>query len=176
MHDWFPNSATTMINSNYILNEDINESNSLVDLLQHMDPDFEDEISVIDRSLYYDSDQYVTVTEHTHGTLSILNLNCGGLCAKFDKLRLFLESVSNHLSPISVITLQETHFSSNTYLPMFHIPGYNMIHDFARINSYGGLTIYLHESFSFSRLPIDNFHQNSPVYESIIIEIYRNNS
>ena len=51
-----------------------------------------------------------------------------------------------------------------------------MIHDCARINAYGGLTIYLHESFSYSRLPIDHFYQNSPVYESIIIEIYRNNS
>ena len=75
-----------------------------------------------------------------NGTLRILNLNCGGLSAKFDKLKLFLSSCNNNTSPISVITLQETHIrSSSSDTSMLENPDYSLIHDPARINRSGGV-------------------------------------
>ena len=37
---------------------------------------------------------------------------------------------------------------------------------------FGGVAIYAHDSFSFSRLDCDTFKQNSTVYESMFLEIY----
>ena len=163
----------TMINCEFINNQNINESNSLVELIQHMDPDFEDEVNIIEHSKYYDEDEFKSMTECINGTLHILNLNCGGLSAKFNKLNLFLANCNHSRFPISVITLQDTHFNSSTDFNYYNIPGYTMINDPARINSFGGVTIYLHNSFSYTRLPADTFKQNSPVYESMFLEIYK---
>ena len=46
----------------------------------------------------------------------------------------------------------------------------------ARINLFGGIAIYVHNSFSYSRLPNGILKQNSPVYESMFIEINHNNA
>ena len=69
--------------------------------------------------------------------LRMLNLNVGGLNAEFDKLKLFLVECNNDASPLSVITLQETHLTSEIDVNYFQLPGYNMVNDFARLNSKG---------------------------------------
>ena len=165
-----------MINREFINNININESNSLVDLIQHMDPEFENEINVIDHSIYFNNNDFRDTIGRVNGKLTILNLNCACLNTKFDKLKLFLSMCNNHFYPISIITLQETHITSLTDISQFDLPDYTLIHDNARINSFGGVAIYLHNSFAFTRLPVDVFKQNSRVYESIILEIHPNNS
>ena len=47
-----------------------------------------------------------------------------------------------------------------------------MVYDLARINTFGGVAIYVHDSFSFNRLDTVAFKQNSTVYESMYLEIY----
>ena len=54
------------------------------------------------------------------------------------------------------------------------MPGYTLVYDEARINSFGGVAIYVHDSFTFTRLDSDTFKQNSTVYESMFLEIYSN--
>ena len=54
------------------------------------------------------------------------------------------------------------------------MPGYTLIYDEAKINSFGGVANYVHDSFSFTRLDSDTFKQNSTVYESMFLEIYNN--
>ena len=54
------------------------------------------------------------------------------------------------------------------------MPGYTLVYDEARINSFGGVAIYVHDSFTFTRLDSDTFNQNSTVYESMFLEIYNN--
>ena len=76
--------------------------------------------------------------------------------------------------PVSVITIQATHFTHNTDLPFYELPEYTLISDIARINSFGGVAIYIHNSFFFSRSHTENLHSNSQVYESIFIEIHHN--
>ena len=165
-----------MTNRDFLNNNHINESNSLPDLMQSMDPEFEDEVSIINHSLYYDEQGFRNTVDLVNGKLRILNLNCAGLNAKFDKIKLFLASSNNNFLPITIITLQETHLKENANLEMYDLPEYTLISDHARINQFGGVAIYLHNSFSHNRLPIIPFNQNSTVYESMLIEIYNNYS
>ena len=85
---------------------------------------------------------------------------------------IFLADCNNISFPIHVITLQETHINSNADIPYFELPSYTLVYDLARINSFGGVAIYVHDSFSFTRLDIDTFKQASSVYESMYLEIY----
>ena len=104
----------------------------------------------------------------------MVNLNCGGLSSKFNRFKICLSSYNDILSPVSVITIQETHFTYNTDLSFYELPEYTLVSDIARINSFGGVAIYVHNSFSFSRLHTENLHSNSQVYESLFIEIHHN--
>ena len=56
------------------------------------------------------------------------------------------------------------------------MPDYTLVFDLARLNNFGGVALYVHNSFTFSRLPIDKYNQNSDVYESIYIEIFNKKS
>ena len=87
---------------------------------------------------------------------------------------MFLSSCDDILSPVSVITIQETHFTHNTHLSFYELPEYTLISDIARINSFGGVVMYIYNSFSFPRLHTQNIHSNSQVYESLFIEIHHN--
>ena len=80
----------------------------------------------------------------------------------------------NDKFPVSIITLQETHLLPNTDVNFFQLPGYTLVYDFARINTFGGVAIYVHDSFSFESLDIELFHQNSTVFESILLKVCNN--
>ena len=107
------------------------------------------------------------------GALRILNLNCGGLNAKFNNLKIFLSEYNNPSFPLHVITLQETHINSISDVRYFELHGYTLVYDLARINTFGGVAIYVHDSFSFNKLDTVAFTQNSTVYESLYLEIYK---
>ena len=140
--------------------------------MQHISPDSEEEVNFIDHSIYYNDQDYKGCIASSKGSLRILNLNCGGLNAKFDHLKIFLAEGNNTSLPLHVITLQETHINSNADIQPFELPGYTLVYDLARINTFGGVAIYVHDSFSFNRLDTVIFKQNSTVYESMYLEIY----
>ena len=129
-------------------------------------------INFTDHSIYYNDQNYKECIARSNGALRILNLNCGGLNAKFDNLKIFLAECNNTMFPLHVITLQETHINSNSDIRYFDLPGYTLVYDLARINTFGGVAIYVHDSFSFNRLDTVAFKQNSTVYESMYLEIY----
>ena len=161
-----------MANREFLKNRNIDERNSLPDLMQNISPDSEEEINFIDHSIYYTDQDYKECISRSKGALRMLNLNCAGLNAKFDNLKIFLAECNNNLLPLHVITLQETHINSNADVQYFELPAYTLVYDLARINSFGGVAIYVHDSFSFTRLDIDKFKQDSSVYESMYLEIY----
>ena len=163
-----------MANRDCLANQNINETNSLLDLVENISPDCNEEVNYIDHSIYYNDQNYKECIACSKGALRILNLNCGGLNAKFDRLKFFLPECTNDLFPLHVITLQETHIKSNSDIQYFELPGYTLIYDEARISSFGGLAIYAYDSFSFTRLDSDTLKQNSTVYESMFLEIYNN--
>ena len=154
----------------FLNNRNINEANSLPDLVQ-ADLLSDDEVNVIDYSLYYNDLEYQNLISQGNGVLRILNLNCGGLNAKFDKLKIFLSEFNNDKFPVSIITLQETHLLPNTDVNFFQLPGYI---PWSMISPVLTLLIYVHDSFSIERLDIKLFHQKSTVFESILLKVHNN--
>ena len=163
-----------MTNRDFINNVNVNESNSFLNLLHHIDPEFKDEINIVEQSRYYSNNEFKTILDRTKIGMQIVNLNCGGLPSKFNCFKIFLSSCNDILSPVSVITIQETHFTHNTDLSFYELPEYTLVSDIARIDSFCGVAIYVHNSLSFSRLHTENLHSNSQVYESLFIEIHHN--
>ena len=155
-----------MANNHFLHNENINESNSLVELTEQLNPGTENEINIINHSRYYTNEDF----RETDGSLRILNLNYRGLKSNFGKLETFSMTSNNNDSPISIITLQETHITSRTYITAFLLPDYTLVFDLACLNNFGGVALYVHNSFTFSRLPIDKYNQNSDVYWKCIQE------
>ena len=52
----------------------------------------------------YNNDlEYQNLVFRGNGVLRILNFNCGGLNAKFDKLKVFLSEFNNDKFPVSII-------------------------------------------------------------------------
>ena len=131
----------------FLRNRNTNETNSLPDLVQAIDPLSDDKVNVINHSLYYRDLEYQNLISQGNCVLRILNLNSGGLNAKFGKLKKFLSEFNNDKFPVSVTTLQETHLLQNTGVIFFQLPGYTLVYDFAGINTFGGVAIYVHDSF-----------------------------
>ena len=76
-----------MANRDFLANQNIDETNSLLDLVQNISPDTNEEVNCIDRSIYYSDQDYKECIARSEGALRILN--CGGLSAKFDRLKFF---------------------------------------------------------------------------------------
>ena len=91
--------------------------------MHSLNPDSENEPKLIEHSLYYSDKDYKSCMTRANGELRMLNLNIGGLNSKFDKFKLFLVEWNNDTSPLSVITLQETHFTSEIDVNYFQLPG-----------------------------------------------------
>lgn len=165
-----------MNNFDFITNANVNESNSLVDLMQSVDPKNENEIDVLKHSKYYNDKEFKKTSVKINGELRILNLNCCDLKSKFDQIKIFLANYeANNNNPISVITLQETHISQESDSEIFYIPDYTFVSECARINSFGGVAMFIHNDFSFKKLSKDMFMQTSTVFESMIVEIFPKN-
>ena len=94
-----------MTDHSFLDNTNINESNSLVNLVDHMNPSNEHELNLIEHLMYYNNETFRQEISNVNGSMSVLNLNCGGLNTKFDQLKLFLASGTDINRPISVITL-----------------------------------------------------------------------
>ena len=115
-----------------------------------LNPDFECEL----HSLYYsDQESYMT---RANGEPPMLNLNVGGINSKFDKWKLFSGRCT---SLLSVIILQETHFTTEMDVNYFQL----LVNDFARLNRCDGIAIHVHSSFSLKRLVASQFIQNSTI-------------
>ena len=112
-----------MIDRDFLCNRNINEANSLPDLVQSINPDSENELNFIEHSLYYSDQEYKACMARTNSELRLLNLNIGGLNSKFDKFKLFLAECNDDKFPLSVITLQETHLSPEIDINCFQLPG-----------------------------------------------------
>ena len=95
--------------------------------MHNMDSGFENEINIIEHSPYYSDQDFRNVVDQVSGSLRILNLNCGGLNAKFEKLKIFLSECINNFHPLSVIALQETHLIAGTDINSLQIPDYNLV-------------------------------------------------
>ena len=164
------------VNRSFVNNTDLNEDNSLAHLIEKLDPINEGEVNPIQHSNYYSNEEFMGAHSQNDGKLSILNLNCQCINSKFDKIKLFLEGINNNSMPFSVITLQETWADNETDMIFFNLPNYTMVYEDSRLSKHGGLVTYIHNTFSFERLSDNMYNQNSPVYESMFLKIYKKSS
>ena len=71
-------------------NTGLDHLNSLTHLIDHIAPDNESEVNLLEHSRYYNDTDFINKLNHSHYKLSILNLNSRSINAKFDQLKLFL--------------------------------------------------------------------------------------
>ena len=72
-------------NRNFINNVDLDEQFSFPHLLETMNPESEEEANLIEDSEYFNNDELQATFRTNSQKLSILNLNCQSINAKFDK-------------------------------------------------------------------------------------------
>ena len=112
--------------------------NSLTHLLENDD----DEFNTIKMSSYYaDADTFIASDIHRNAAFNYVSLNCGGLNAKYDYVKLFIEKLSATDHPIQAMALQESWFSNETELALYQIPGYQLISIGHHASIKGGLVI-----------------------------------
>ena len=112
---------------NYFMdNTGLDHLNSLTHLIDHIDPENESEVSLLEHSRYYNDTDFFNTLNQSQYKLSILNIYSQNINAKFDQLKLFLAE-TNTTNPISIITLQESWFDSKTDMNFFNLQGYNMV-------------------------------------------------
>ena len=83
----------------------LNETNSLKHLLENSEHDEDEEVNLIQHSLYYDVQEFVNIINANNG-LSILDLNIQSINAKYDEFKICMEKV-NIINPVSVVCLNE---------------------------------------------------------------------
>ena len=130
-------------------------------------------VRIITNQDYFSNNEFSGVLTQNNSNLSILNLNCQSVDAKFDKLQIFLRCINNDLNPIHVITLQESWGTANVDMKHFNLPDYAMLYDDSRLSKHGGLITYVHGSFAVDRLDIEEYYQKSTVFESMILKIHK---
>ena len=62
-----------MTNRDSINNVNVNESNSFLNLLHHIDPEFEDEVNIVEQSRYYSNNEFKTILHSAKSGIQIVN-------------------------------------------------------------------------------------------------------
>ena len=138
--------------------------NSLTHLLDTAESE---ELNVIQHSPYFGNDELINSNLHDKYTFSIVSLNCQSLHAKFDYIKVLVDIFINNNTPIRVICLQESWFSTDTDLSLYNIPGYHISTGHYASN-HGGLVIYLHNKWDY----VKTYTTVSKLWERQIIEVY----
>ena len=92
--------------------------------------------------------------------------------AKFDNLFPIINNLSASGLYFGAIGLPETWLSSNDDISMFHIPGYELVHQCFRCTKHGGLIVYINEKYSYK---LRNLYDKSDVWEGLFIDVNGHN-
>ena len=159
----------------FIFNEGLTEENSFTHLIKSISPDTKNEIELIEHSNYYTDDEFVNNIQIRESKIKMLSLNYQSINAKIEKLKAFL-AVINEYTEISIICLQETWGHENVDMSFYNLPNYSMVYENRRLSAHGGLLIYIHNDFSYTKLNLENrITETSNVFESLVIEVWRKN-
>jgi len=147
-------------------NASLGVNNSLTHLL---DTEHNEEFRSINMSPYLSAGDFIdsVATQHT-AYFSYMSLNCQSLNAKFVYIKVLLEQFMFNNCPIQALALQETWFSNETDLSLYHISGYQLISVGHHASSKGGIAIYLHDDWNYK---IIDDNKNSDLWEYQCIEI-----
>ena len=145
----------------------LNEENSLSHLIDSMNLDIDDEINMVEHSRYYNDTDFIDMLQQQQSKLSILNLNCQSLNAKFDQFQCYISNICQS-AHIDVITLQETWFNNKVDTSYFEFDDFEMISLNRRISKHGGLLIYVNKQYSHKELDLI---PQSEVFEGLFLEL-----
>ena len=122
------------------------DTNVLMDNLFQIDGD---DNSLIQKSLYYDIDEFniVMKTHNVGNNLSVLNLNARSLVKHFNEFTAILASFPESFD---IITIEET-WLSDSLVPLVQLEGYTFItkHKY-RCKEGGGLGIYIKDGIEYA--------------------------
>ena len=130
-----------------------NQDNSSLTILDSIE-DTENEIKVNYKSPYMDTANLKTFLEKNKTNFTVLSTNIASINAKFDELFLFVENLKQSNLQFSAIIIQESWLSQNDDVALFKLDDYTCISQERMSSTRGGLMIYLHNSYSYSNLPI----------------------
>jgi hypothetical protein len=143
---------------------------NLIDLIDEEAIDLDDEAPIIFRnSPYYTNESLTEMLDLNLDSFKILSLNCQSLYAKYNELKIYVESIYN--MKFSAICLQETLLHNNSDVTLLQLNGYNLIWKGRSASTHGGVAIYLKDTFSYKILPITS---NSNIWDGLFIEIFIN--
>ena len=123
---------------NYILN-----TNNNID---------DNELPIIRRSSYYDTDMFSTLAEHNKHNLSILSSNIQSINSKFTELEAFVDELSTVNFKFRIICLQESWMSETDDLSLIQLKGYDCIAQSKSSSSKGGLITYVDQHLNYELL------------------------
>ena len=144
-----------------------NQENSLATILDSIE-DTENEIKINYKSPYMDNANLQTFLEKNITNFTVLSTNIASINAKYDELVLFVENLKQSNLQFSAIIIQESWLSQNDDVASFKLDDYTCISQERISSTRGGLMIYLHNSYSYSNLPI---YEKSDIWEGQFIKV-----
>ena len=119
---------------------------------------------------YYTDNEFVKSFFTSQNSFSILNLNIRSISKNFGKLKEYLNIIKHNFS---VITIQETWFTEDTYLEYYNLPDYSL-ETINRIDcNVGGVGIYISNAIDYK--VITGLNSQNEIFEFCFIEINRSN-
>ena len=143
---------------------------SLVEQIQDENFNFDDEYEtpvLFSHSPYYNDESFISLMENKKSIFKVISLNCQSLNAKFNELKVYIEQFKRNGITISAICLQETWLVNDYDISLLKLDGYNLIHKGKHCSAHGGVAIYLHDSFKFSNISIEQ----SQLWDGMFIEV-----
>ena len=108
----------------FIDDDDLTETSSLIHLLDRHDVGISDEAQILKHSPFYSETQFIDLLSSQSG-LCVLDLNIANIFTKFDELKLFVER-TNISNSISVICLNECWLDKDSDVSFLTLPNYKM--------------------------------------------------
>ena len=156
----------TPLTENILRNIGGNEINSLLNILQETENDFE--IDTIGSSPYYSLDNLPPDIKSNDTNLLTLSLNAQSILSKFGSFEVMLRSLNERNIWPDVLLLQESWLKNNDFIHMIQIEGYTCINQGFKCSSHGGLITYIKSKYTTKVIDIC---PDSRIWEGLFVEI-----
>lgn len=155
------NYATTNLDNDILQQIGGSDNNSLIRIIESDTPysvdkqvaENETEPLIIKHSSYHEFDALVSILESSKNKFSIYSSNIQSIRSKIDELKIFIKKLADRNCYFSALCIQESHLSDNDDTDQFEIEGYQLIPQGKYATPCGGLIIYLHDNFTFTKKP-----------------------
>ena len=119
-------------NNQCIHDTGLNEENSLMHLLDAINPNEEDEAILLENSKYFDDLSFKNILCKQNDKISILSLKFRSINANSDRLKFFINYINDQI-PSYVICIPESCGHEETDMNYFTLPNYRMVNQNRRI-------------------------------------------